>query len=421
MSGVVVGNPGSVPELGPLAAGLERAGLLRELVVPIHEGSGLRSPLARLLPRPLGRVVRRELARRRLPDDVPAAKVRSEATLTELLTVAARRGRTGETLVDAALRFHGRRFDHRLARHVRRGDVGVVAAWGAALATLERARELGVPSYLDYPIAHHAVAGALLEEEAMLVPAFAPTLQFHDLPASQRLRLDAEIAVADQVLVLSKFQERTFLDAGVEPERLLLVPLGVDLELFAPQPRVDDGVFRALFVGQIGQRKGISYLLDAFRASRIDRAELVLAGNVVGTDLPWRGQPGVLHVPHQPRWELPALYASADVFVLPSLVEGFGLTALEAMASGRPVIVSENTFGDDVVTDGLDGFVVPIRDADAIAERLRRLTDDPVLRAEMGAAARRRAEQFGWVQYGDRIARAIAEYPRVGAAKAGER
>jgi glycosyltransferase involved in cell wall biosynthesis len=409
MSGVVVGNPGSLPWLGPLAAGLERAGLLRELVVPIHESAGIRSPLVRLLPPPLGRTVRRELARRRLPDGVPTAKVRTEATLTELLSVAVRRGRAGDKLADAALRLHGRHFDSRLARRVRPGDVGVVAAWGSALGTLERARELGVSSYLDYPIAHHAFAAALLEEEARLVPAFAPTLQFHDLPESQRLRLDAEIAAADQVIVLSTFQQRTFVESGVDPQRLLLAPLGVDLELFTPQPRIAKSGFRVLFVGQIGQRKGISYLLDAFRASGIPDAELVLAGNIVGTDAPWRGNPGVHHVPHRPRWELPELYASADVFVLASLVEGFPQTALEAMACGRPTIVSENTFGDDVVTDGVDGFVVPIRDAGAIAERLRLLADDPVLRADMGAAARRRAEDFSWLRYGDRVAQAIAQ------------
>ena len=419
MSGVVVGNPGSLPWLGPLAAGLERAGLLRELVVAIQESTGVRSPLVRLLPPPLGRMLRRELARRRLPDNVPAAKVRTEATLTELLTVAARRSPAGEKVVDAVIRLHGRHYDRRLARHVRRGDSGVVVAWGAALATLERARELGVPSYLDYPIAHHAVAAAILAEEALLVPAFAATLQFHDLPESQRARLDAEIAAADRVIVLSSFQKRTFVEAGVDPERLLLVPLGVDLELFAPQEHGDSDGFRILFVGQIGQRKGISYLLDAFRSCGIDGAELVLAGNVVGTDLPWREQPGVRHVPHRRRWELPELYASADVFVLPSLVEGFPQTAIEAMACGRPVIVSENTFGDDVITDGVDGFVVPIRDAAAIAERVRLLADDPSLRADMGLAARRRAEDFAWERYGDRIATAIAQDTPVVVAKSG--
>ena len=70
---------------------------------------------------------------------------------------------------------------------------------------------------------------------------------------------------------------------------------------------------------------------------------------------------------------------------------------------GLPVIVSENTSAYDVVTDGQDGYVVPIRDAGAITERLRRLHDDPALRARIGAAARLRAEEFGWDRYHERV------------------
>jgi glycosyltransferase involved in cell wall biosynthesis len=92
-----------------------------------------------------------------------------------------------------------------------------------------------------------------------------------------------------------------------------------------------------------------------------------------------------------------------DVFVLPSLVEGFPLTALEAMASGIPTIVSENTFGSDVVHDGRNGYVVPIRDVDAIVDRLETLAADDDLRARMGAEARVTAEQFSWDAFGRRL------------------
>jgi glycosyltransferase involved in cell wall biosynthesis len=112
----------------------------------------------------------------------------------------------------------------------------------------------------------------------------------------------------------------------------------------------------------------------------------------------------VRHVPHVPRWELPALYRTADVFVLPSLVEGFGLVALEAMACGVPVVISANTFATDVVTDGVDGYVIPIRDAEAIAERLQYIHKYRAEGDRVGQAARRRAEQFSWERYGDLIA-----------------
>jgi glycosyltransferase involved in cell wall biosynthesis len=181
---------------------------------------------------------------------------------------------------------------------------------------------------------------------------------------------------------------------------MVVTPLGVDLDLFRPIPvERADAEFRVLFVGQIGQRKGLSYLLDAARASTIPELRLQLLGAPVGSTERWSPLPFVDHLAHRPRWELPAAYAQADVFVLPSLIEGFPQTALEAMACGLPVIVSEHTFGDDVVEHGKNGYVVPIRDPDAIAECLRALHGNPKLRHEMGAAARRRAEDFGWERY----------------------
>ncbi len=91
------------------------------------------------------------------------------------------------------------------------------------------------------------------------------------------------------------------------------------------------------------------------------------------------------------------------MIVLPSLIEGFPSTPLEGMACGLPAIVSDHTFGHDVIEDGVDGWVIPIRDADAIADKLRLLYEDQDLKRTMGAAARRKAEQFTWKRYGDAI------------------
>lgn len=97
------------------------------------------------------------------------------------------------------------------------------------------------------------------------------------------------------------------------------------------------------------------------------------------------------------------------MYVLPSLAEEFPLTAIEAMVCGLPVIVSEHTFGEDVVEDGVNGYVVPIRDAGAIAERLRDLHSNPSKRENMGLAARHTAEGFSWSRYGERIASTVRE------------
>jgi glycosyltransferase involved in cell wall biosynthesis len=97
------------------------------------------------------------------------------------------------------------------------------------------------------------------------------------------------------------------------------------------------------------------------------------------------------------------LMSTSDVLVLPSIEDGFGLVMAEAMACGCPVIASTNTGGDDLYTDGVEGFIVPIRDPQAILDRMQLLTDDPVLTRTMRAAAVKRVQMMGgWSAYGDR-------------------
>jgi len=302
------------------------------------------------------------------------------------------------------MRLRDQRFDAGLARHLKGSDALLLASYGAAKQALERAQELSVPSILNYPIAHHGFARALLEEEGRLVPEYAATLQFPSDSARMDRDLERELDAADAILGLSEFHIQTFIERGISPAKMLKVPLGVDLDLFQPGNRnSNDGIFRVLFVGQITQRKGLSYLIDGFRRAAIPNSELTLVGNIVGTSAPWEHEPGVRHVPSVRRTALPALYHRANVFVLPSLIEGFCLTAMEALACGLPGIVTPHTFGDDVIRDGVEGFNVPIRDADAIADRLRHIHAHPEVATPMSVAARKRAESYSWGAFGEGI------------------
>lgn len=388
-----------------LAAGVARAGLLGAYVAPISY-SREQTIAPKVVPRLLRRRVETELRRRMVPEEVSTASVRREASLSELVVVGAQRLGVEGRLLRALVHGRNSRFDGRVARLLGEGWSGFVGAQSSCIRSLRIANKLGIPNFLHSSIAHHRHARRLLGEEARLQPDFAGTMQYHNLPPSMENQLDDEIAIAENILVLSSYQARTFIEAGVPPEHLMLTPLGVDVELFKPPTSPPErGGLQILFVGQITQRKGLSYLLDGFKRAAIPGSELVLVGKPVGNALDLvRKTPGVRHVAHMPRWLLPTAYAAADIFVLPSLVEGFPLTALEAMACGLPVIVSENTFGRDVVTDEDDGYVVPIRDSAAIVERLQQLARDPMLRRRIGDAAAIRARDFSWEHYGRRVA-----------------
>ncbi len=399
-------DPGT-PWLPMMAAGLARAGLLHTYAAPFaFQNSSPR--LLKALPDPLRRYATSMIANRAVPDVIDASAIRRRASFLEAFTVLAHHaGPRAASLSGPSARLRALWFDRQISRLIEASDSAVVCIYGAALRSFQRARSLGVTSLLDFPIMHYRFAEALLQEEAELQPSFADTLQFHQFPPEAAERMDAEMAAAHRILVPSEVCRRTFEDAGVDRGKVLVLPYGVDTDLFRPpeKPR-SDGVFRVIFVGQITQRKGISYLLEGFRRAALPRSELVLVGRPWGTGAAWRQAGGVRHINHVPRRELPRIYASADVFVMPSLVEGCVLTAIEAMACGLPVIVSDNALGG-IVEDGVDGWVVPIRNTDAIASRLTHLHENPSERWRVGQAARMKALDYSWERYGERAATLI--------------
>ncbi len=288
---------------------------------------------------------------------------------------------------------------HAASRLVEAGQT-VVGSYHVALPAFAAARRLGVRTVLNYPIAHHRWQYELFAAQAARKPEVAAALPaFGDVAAHAAL-LDREIALADDILVGSSFVRDTFVAQGIDARKVRVIPYGVDAARFTPAPRAARGrAFRVLFVGQLGERKGLSYLLDAYRAFRKPDTELHLVGNFVTGAEVYRPHAGLFrHTPNVPQAELPALFHAADVFVFPSLVEGMPLVVLEAMACGLPVIVTP-CGTTDIVRDGVDGFIVPAGDAAAIAVRLEQVYGDPELERTLGENARARAEQWPWQRY----------------------
>lgn len=223
-----------------------------------------------------------------------------------------------------------------------------------------------------------------------------------------------EYEMADAVSVLSSYAARTFIDRGIPEEKLIINPLGVDTEHFRPSsPKPENALPRILFVGSIGLRKGTPHLLQAF--SRLNtKAELHLIGPIeanFASDLKGLPLDNVL-IPGPASGEaLAGHYANADIFCLPSLEEGFGMVALEAMACGLPVVLSDVTGAADVITPDQDGLVVPTGDEKTLAEALESLVDDADKRRAMGARAREKvAADYKWDDY---VERALKAYEKI--------
>ena len=210
-----------------------------------------------------------------------------------------------------------------------------------------------------------------------------------------------EFELADLIVVPSLHAKRTFRDQGFPETSLAVLPYGVDLDVFVPNERTDS-TFRVLYAGSLTLRKGPQYLLEAFHKLADRQAELILVGPLDPQfkAILSRYEGLFRYLGVLPKLQLAELYASASVFVLPSLADSFSLGTLEAMACGVPVIVSENTGAGEFVEDGRQGFVVPIRDSQAIYERLTFLRDNAYSCRDMGLCAAAQARELSWERYG---------------------
>jgi alpha-maltose-1-phosphate synthase len=339
----------------------------------------------------------RELARRCDPR-IDAGHVRSHATTEFLATLASRVAPTW--ISERATIWSDRLFDLQVARRIPPDTDITITPDGQALHIIRAARRVRATSVLNQTTGFVLKAMETYREEARLNPDFADSLSSH-LPPSALTYMRDEALEADHVLAPSEFVQGTLLEQGVDPARITLLPYGVDVERFTPHWRPDSqGRFRILYIGNLGQKKGIKYLLEAIRRLARPDISLTLVGGVVGSGTglaPYRHL--FTHVPHVPYLQVHKMFSNADLFVYPSLHEGSAFANLEAMASGLPVVTTHNAGA--VVRDGVDGFIVPIRSSDAISDAIERLRRDPDRRAAMGRAARARAEQFTWERYGD--------------------
>jgi glycosyltransferase involved in cell wall biosynthesis len=259
-----------------------------------------------------------------------------------------------------------------------------------------KAKRLGIKVICDMREEHPRFQDELLSGEAKELgieyQVSGPTFIRH---------VSEEIELADYIFCPSAYAKRTFVERGVSESRIVVCPYGVDRMKFAARDRLPRKQFQVLFLGRVCMRKGVHYLLEGFRRAQLSNAQLLLAGPV---DPAFRSvlerYRGVFEeLGPVSRSQVPAQYLAADVFVLPSLADSHGLVVSEAMSSGLPVIVSENTGMADLIENGREGFVVPIRDADAIADRLTFLHANRDQCIAMGDTGSKAIQARDWNHY----------------------
>jgi glycosyltransferase involved in cell wall biosynthesis len=331
------------------------------------------------------------------------------------------RHESGPFCIDAVYRGLDCAVKRNLARFVRKnGIAGVYGYEDGCAYTFEAAAHLGIARFYDLPIAYWSTARKLLEEEAQRFPAWEPTLSGTRDSAKKHERKTRELELANLVICPSKFVASSIPESIRQVKEVLIAPFG--------SPEIADGIaaerpagspLRVLFAGALTQRKGLADLFAALQLLNRHDVELVVMGSPIAPMEFYFSQfSRFTYEPPRPHADVLRLMRSCDVLVLPSIVEGRALVIQEAMSQGLPVIITPNAGADDLIIEGMTGFLVPIRAPEIIAERIAWLAGHRSDARAMGLQAQAKAATYTWEQYGEtitnKIQQCLNDHPLVG-------
>jgi glycosyltransferase involved in cell wall biosynthesis len=397
---VLVACPDARPPAYQAVIGLARAQLLHSFATAYYYGGGGAVGA-------LGRVVGFEpVLRRRHDPEIPPGRVHSAWGYDLAIGIERRLPVTHERARRTVACWRTEWFDRRVEGILAhdRPDAALIFSDVGSDRALPACRSLGIGSLLSMVHGDVREEQEVLDREADTAPDFFPiylgdgTLDRSQLAWLHQRRLH-DLELADRILVPSQHIADTLVRYGTARERVRVVPYAADCRRFRPDPaKRHDASCTFLFAGGITQRKGIKYLLEAWRRVRRPGWRLQLLGALPREPGPLRAYlDDVELLGRVAHADVPGRMAAADVFVFPSLFEGSAVVTYEALACGLPSLVTPSA--GSVVRDGEEGLLVPAADIERLAAAMEQIGTDPARRAAMAQAARRRALEFDWLRY----------------------
>lgn len=381
----------------PLA--LEEAGLLAGFVTDFYAAPHMR----RFLPGFLGRRYRSGLPAERAHLAIASFVVQYTA---ELLRLPMQR----------VFNLTDRMLGAKAARIARRKDAGLLAYSSYLNGDPGLGPTRAVVDFEYHP--HPALTMEILEEDFLRFPEVAWSMAM-ERKAALNQRVNDAWRYADLVLCASAMTRASLVRAGCPSERIQVIPYGSNGDAPDALPR-PSGPCRFLFVGQGLQRKGLHHLALAWRETAPADSELTIVSYRADPGiLPLLDQPGITVLGRQSREELNALFRSADVFIMPSLVEGFGLVYLEALEAGCHVVGTPQTGLPDLGLSPRAATIVPAGDIAALAATIKRLERGKTDGLFDPAAIQTEARRWSWKEFRGAVSGHVARVVAHKASSAG--
>jgi glycosyltransferase involved in cell wall biosynthesis len=265
--------------------------------------------------------------------------------------------------------------------------------------TLDKAKGLGIPTVILHRTLHPLHVVNILKEEGEKFGIREKSVLVHEKWVSNRVKT---LRQCDKILALSELERDSLVKFGIPKSKIELIHhgQGVDVDYFKPSSEKEEN-FTVLFLGHKSLIKGVPYLLEAWKKLNLKNTRLIVAG--------YQDKKLIENYRRRIWFEAPGTvdplkyYQKAHVYILPSLGDSFSRTVLEAMSCELPVIISDMVGAKDIIEDGKEGFIIPARDIQAIAEKIRYFYDNPDEIKRMGRNARRKAQEYTWEKFAQEV------------------
>jgi len=297
-------------------------------------------------------------------------------------------------------------FDNKAQKLLDFKDLDILIGWSSfSLKSFQLVKNNKCLKILERGSTHIDFQTNIMKEE-YLINNLTPNLPSKYVIDKEKL----EYQLADHIVVPTEFARQTFLTRGFAEKKIIKIPYGVDLKEFQKKKSNKEKglIFRIIYTGTLSIRKGVLYLLKSFEELNLKNSQLLMIGNIdseIKSKInKYRSNKKIIFKKSISQSKLSEQYSSSNVFITCSIEEGLSMVQLQAMSCGLPIICTPNSGGYEIIDNGNDGFVLPIRDTEELKKKILYLYNNQSICFEMGMRAQKKVkDSFSWETYGKNV------------------